>query len=30
VSFKEGPLASLMPVWPNLLAPLGIFEISRK
>ncbi|MCX6338965.1 MAG: methionine biosynthesis protein MetW [Candidatus Aureabacteria bacterium] len=30
VSFKEGPLTSLMARWPNLLAPLGIFEISRK
>lgn len=30
VSFKEGPLASLMALWPNMLAPLGIFEISKK
>ncbi len=30
VSFKEGPLASLMPIWPNMLAPLGIFEITRR
>ncbi|MDD5555644.1 MAG: methionine biosynthesis protein MetW [bacterium] len=30
VSFKEGPLTSLMPIWPNMLAPLGIFEIGRQ
>jgi len=29
VSLKEGPLKFLMRRWPNLLAPLGIFEISR-
>lgn len=29
VSFKEGPLTSLMPIWSNILAPLGIFEITR-
>jgi methionine biosynthesis protein MetW len=30
VSFVEGPLSSLIPVLPNLLAPLAIFEISRR
>lgn len=29
VSLAGGPLESLMGLWPNLLAPLGIFEISR-
>jgi methionine biosynthesis protein MetW len=30
VSFKERALTSLMPVWPNVFAPLGIFEIKRR
>ena len=30
VSFREGPLHSLMGLWPNILAPLGIFEITKK
>lgn len=30
VSFVGGPLRPLMGLWPNLLAPLGIFEISRE
>lgn len=30
VAFREGPLHSLMPMWPNMLAPLGVFEITKK
>lgn len=27
VSFRKGPLSFLIPLWPNMLAPLGVFEI---
>lgn len=30
ISFKKSVLPSLIPLWPNMLAPLGIFEITRK
>ncbi|MCX6354314.1 MAG: methionine biosynthesis protein MetW [Candidatus Aureabacteria bacterium] len=30
VSFRKAAMTFLMPFWPNMLAPLGIFEISRR